>query len=73
LSILDKKEALIGIEKRISLFVRVAVWLSLTPGFTGVWGEAKAHQPLERFPVRRKPLKRLRRQVSHPHPAKAGG
>jgi len=46
--------------------------LSLTPCFSGVWSEAKANQPLQRFPVRRKPLKRLRRQVSHQHPAKAG-
>jgi hypothetical protein len=36
-----------------------------------VWGEAKANQPLQRFPVRRKPLKRLQLEVSHQHPAKA--
>jgi hypothetical protein len=44
---------------RISLFVREAIWLSLTPCFSGVWSKAKANQPLQRFPVRKKPLKRL--------------
>ena len=45
------------------------LWLSLTSCFSGVWGETNARQPLQRFSPYGKPLKRLRRQVSHQHPA----
>jgi hypothetical protein len=40
-------------------FCADAIPVSLTPCFSGVLSEAKISQPLQRFPVRTKPLKRL--------------
>jgi hypothetical protein len=54
-------------------FLRVGGRLSLTPRFSGVGvaGE-RGPQPLQRFTMVGKPLKRFRHREHRPHPAEAG-
>jgi len=54
-------------------FFGVGGRLSLTPRFSGMGGAREpAPQPLQRFTVVGKPLKRFRRQDHRPHPTKVG-
>ena len=54
-------------------FFGVGARLSLTPRFSGVGvAREQAPQPLQRFTVAGKPLKRFRCRNHRPHPAEAG-